>query len=108
MHSQHPAIEFLATLPQFQLKLGVSGWYLFDMRNGTVVSAVDSDEPKHRDEIELRFPGSLEPFVAELGAYLDLQVMEAAVLMSHSDDERDASQDLANAAWRRAQEGSVS
>ncbi|MDR3018737.1 MAG: hypothetical protein LBV56_25170 [Delftia acidovorans] len=107
MHPKHPAIEFLATLPQFQLKFGTSDWYLFDMRNGTVVSAVDSDEPKYRDAIELRFPGS-EPFVAELGPYLDPQVMEAAVLMNLSEEEREDSQNLANAAWRRAQERDLS
>lgn len=108
MHPKHPAIEFLATLPQFQLKMGVKDWYLFDMRNGTVVSAVDSDEPKYRDAIELRFSGRSEPFVTELGPYLDLQVMEAAVLMNLSEDERDVSQNSANAAWRRAQERDLS
>ena len=108
MHPKHPAIEFLATLPQFQLEMGVKDWYLLDMRNGAVVSAVNSDEPKYRDAIALRFPGSSEPFVAELGSYLDLQVMEAAVLMHLSEEEREDSQNLANAAWRRAQERDLS
>lgn len=105
MKPKHPVIEFLATLPQFQLKMGVHDWYVVDMRNGTSVNAIDSDEPKHWDAIELRYPGTKDPFSAEAGAYLDLQVMEAACLQGLDQDERDTLQNEANAAWRRVQEG---
>jgi len=103
MHPKHPGIEFLATLPQFQCRMGLKDWYLVDVRHGTIVSAVDSDEPKYRDAIQLRFAGQPEPFVAELGPYLDLQVFEASRLLGFSADEQEEWQAQANTAWRRAQ-----
>lgn len=104
MKPKRPVIEFLASLPQFQLKMGVHDWYVVDMRNGTSVNVIESDERKYRDVIELRFPGAKDPFTAEAGAYLDLQVMEAACLQGLDQDDRDTLQNAANAAWRKVQE----
>ena len=101
----HPALEFLGTLPQFQLTMGEHDWCAVELRHGTVVSPIDSDEPKFRDAIELRFAGSASPFRAELGPYLDLQVFDASRLLGLSVEEQEDWQEKSNSAWRRVQEG---
>ena len=79
--SNHPLLKFLATLPQFFTALREGG--VIDMRSGAFISKHDGgDEPKHRDTLNLRWPGQ------EVGVYVvvdgekygRLQVKEAVLL----------------------------
>lgn len=105
MQAKHPAIEFLASLPHFELLMGHAGWFVLDLRTGMTASAPDLDEPKSRDGISLRFPGAPNPFIASLKPYLDLAVMETCRLLNLQAGEEDALQIRADTACRLAKEG---
>lgn len=79
--SNHPLLKFLAGLPQFHTKL-LEGAVL-DMRTGTFVFKHDGgDEPKHRNTLNLRWPGQDPSLYAVVDGekYGYLQVKEAALL----------------------------
>lgn len=51
----HIALDFLATLPQFQANVLLG--FVVELRYGTVVRKHQSPEPKHRNTLELFWPG---------------------------------------------------
>jgi len=81
----HPLLTFLATLPQFHTALLHGA--VVDMRTGAHVTKYDGgDEPKHRNSLNIWWPGVPElkagqhyaPFDGE--KYARLQAIEAAQL----------------------------
>lgn len=85
----HPLIKFLATLPQFQTAL-LHGTVI-DMRTGAHVSKYDGgDEPKHRNSLNIWWPGVKQLNEGELYApfdgekYARLQALDAVQLTGNS------------------------
>ncbi len=63
----HIALDFLATLPQFQANVFFGT--VTELRYGTVVRKHQSPEPKHRNTLELFWPGQPEGTLCLVEAY---------------------------------------
>jgi hypothetical protein len=73
----HPFLKYLSLLPQFHASHVYES--VLEMRTGVVVTKVHSDEPKHADTLNLRFPGQEPDIECHVNGweYVRLQSLEA-------------------------------